>query len=500
MSAEELRSLADEWAHPKVPVPTYDRHGLTAGIVHFGVGGFHRAHQAMVIDRLLAQGEARDFAICGVGVLEQDRRMKQVMDAQDGLYTLVLKHPDGTREARVIGSIIEYLLAVDDPEAVIEKMASPSTRIVSLTVTEGGYNFHRITGEFDETTPAVRADVEAAGEGRAPQTVFGLVSAALQRRRERGIEPFTVMSCDNIAGNGHVAKKMFTAYARLIDPDLADWMTEAVHFPNSMVDRITPVTSDEDRTEVRDVHRIDDAWPVVAEPFFQWVLEDDFPLGRPPFEDAGVQLVEDVEPYELMKLRLLNASHQGLCYFGYLMGYRFAHEATADPRIARFLRAYMDDEATPTLPPVPGIDLEDYKATLIERFQNPEVRDTLARLCAESSDRIPKWLLPVVLANLETGGNIVLSAGIVASWARYAEGFDEDGEPIVVVDRLAEQLTRAAREQHEDRLSFLRDRDVFGDLIDQPRFVDAYVDALDSLLLQGAAETVAGFLRAADEG
>lgn len=489
-----LRALADEWARPLVTVPTYDRHGLTVGIVHFGVGGFHRAHQAMVIDRLLAAGEARDFAICGVGVLEQDRRMKTIMDEQNGLYTLVLKHPDGTREARVIGSIIEYLLAVDDPEAVIEKMAAPQTRIVSLTITEGGYNVHHVTGDFDDTNPAVVADVEAVSAGRVPHTVFGLVTAALQRRRERGVQPFTVMSCDNIAGNGHVAKKMFTAYARLVDPAFADWITDAVHFPNSMVDRITPVTSDGDRAEVHDRLGIDDAWPVVAEPFFQWVLEDDFPAGRPTFENAGVQLVQDVESYELMKLRLLNASHQGLCYFGYLMGYRYAHEATGDPIIATFLRAYMDREATPMLPPVPGIDLEDYTATLIERFQNPEVRDTLARLCAESSDRIPKWLLPVVRENLTRGRDVALSAAIVASWARYAEGVDEGGAPITVVDRLADSLVPRAREQHEDRLAFIRDREVFGDLVDEPRFVDAYVAALDSLLLLGARATVSGLI------
>lgn len=483
-------ALAGEWTSPPIQVPTYDRRGLVTGIVHFGVGGFHRAHQAMVVDRLLARGEGRDFAICGVGVLEQDRRMKQVLDEQNGLYSLVLKHADGTREVRVIGSIVEYLLAVDDPEAVVGKLAAPTTRIVSLTVTEGGYNLDG-TGQFDASTPAVRADAEALTAGRAPSTVFGFVVAALRLRRERGIAPFTVMSCDNIAGNGRVARSVFTAFARLVDPDLAAWMDGAVRFPDSMVDRITPVTTDEDRAEVREVHRIDDAWPVVAEPFFQWVLEDDFPLGRPPFENAGVQLVEEVEPYELMKLRLLNASHQALCYIGYLMGYRYAHEATADPRIATFLLSYMSEEGRPTLPAVPGIDLDDYTATLLERFQNPEVRDTLARLCAESSDRIPKWLLPVVRENLAGGGSIALSAAVVASWARYAEGVDEDGEPIVVVDRLAERLKHSAAQQREDRVAFLRDRDVFGDLVDEPRFVAAYVDALDGFLLQGAAATVA---------
>ena len=483
-------TLGQIGADGAVSVPRYDRSAVTAGIVHFGVGGFHRAHQAMVVDDLLGAGEATDWGICGVGVLEQDRRMKQVMDDQDCLYTLVLKHPDGRREARVIGSIVDYLLAVDDPGAVVERMASPAIRIVSLTITEGGYNFDQVTGEFDADNVDVRHDLEP---GALPRTVFGLVAAALERRRERGIEPFTVMSCDNIQGNGHVARTMFTAFARLKSPELADWMDANVSFPNSMVDRITPVTSDTDRAEVRNSLGIADEWPVVAEPFFQWVLEDDFPLGRPPYEHASVQVVHDVEPYELMKLRLLNASHQGLCYFGYLSGYRYAHEACADPAITAFLLGYMIDEAMPTLLPVPGIDLDVYSKTLIERFSNPEVQDTLARLCAESSDRIPKWLLPVVRAQLDAGGPIARSAAIVASWARYAEGVDESGQEIVVVDRLADELVPRALSQRQHRTAFIENSRLFGDLSENDRFVAAYLDALDMLIEKGAHATVTHF-------
>jgi mannitol 2-dehydrogenase len=298
------------------------------------------------------------------------------------------------------------------------------------------------------------------------------------------------MSCDNIQGNGHVARKMFTAFARLVNPELAEWMDVNVHFPNSMVDRITPVTSDDDRTEVRDRFGIDDQWPVVAEPFFQWVLEDDFPLGRPPYENARVQVVEDVEPYELMKLRLLNASHQGLCYFGYLSGYRYAHEATGNPDIAAFLMGYMNEEATPTLSAVPGIDLDDYKRTLIERFSNPEVRDTLARLCAESSDRIPKWLLPVVRSQLETGGPIARSAAIIASWARYDEAEDESGQPIKIVDRLSDELVPLAKSQRQHPTAFIENTKLFGDLAQNERFVEAYLEALTMLFTKGARDTV----------
>jgi mannitol 2-dehydrogenase len=473
-------------ASSTVPGPAYDRSRVTTGVVHFGVGGFHRAHQAAYHDRLMNDGKALDWGICGVGVMPADRRMKEALDAQDGLYTLVVKHADGTYEPRVIGAITEYLFAPDDPEAVIERLAVPETRIVSLTVTEGGYGIDPVSGEFDPVGD-VAADLES---GASPRTTFGLITAALRRRRERGVTPFTVMSCDNLQGNGALSRLAFTTFARLCDEELGDWVEREVRFPNSMVDRITPQTTDEDRAELRERFGIDDRWPVVCEPFTQWVLEDAFSLGRPPYEDAGVQVVGDVEPYELMKLRLLNASHQALCYFAYLAGYRLVHDAAQDPLFRAFLRGYMDDEATPTLEPVPGVDLADYRSTLIERFSNPEVRDTVARLCAESSDRIPKWLLPVVRRQLETGGPIERSAAVVASWARYAEGVDEQGEPIEVVDRLRDKLVALARRQRKDPLAFIANRELFGDLVDDRRFAEAYRSALRSLHERGARATL----------
>ena len=473
--------------------PGYDRAGLTAGIVHFGVGGFHRAHQALAVDRLLNQGLARDWAICGVGLMPGDLRMKQVMDDQDCLYTLVEKSADGSREARVIGSIIEYHYAPDDVEAVLEKMADAATRIVSLTVTEGGYNISPVTGEFDLASPAVVADLQPRA---VPATTFGLVTEALRRRRDRGTGAFTVMSCDNIQENGAVARRAFTAFARAQDPELADWIEQECRFPNSMVDRITPVTTDADREEILAQFGVADSWPVVAEPFFQWVLEDSFVAGRPPVERAGVQVVEDVEPYELMKLRLLNSGHQAIAYSGYLSGYRYAHEAAQDPDFAQYVLNYMYSEAMPTLRPVPGVDLDDYAHTLIERFSNAEVRDTLARLCLEGSDRIPKWLVPVIKENLAQGRPIRISAAIVASWARYAEGVDEQGEPIRVVDRIADTLVTAAKTQHEDPLVFLRNRELFGDLVEDERFTSAYEQALHSFHSRGARATVADLAQA----
>ena len=472
---------------PAVQVPRYDRAGLTAGIVHFGVGGFHRAHQALMIDDLLQQGLARSYAICGVGVMPSDARMRDALLEQDGLYTLVVKHADGSLDARVIGSIIDYLFAPDDVEAVIERLASPEVKIVSLTVTEGGYNIHPVSGRFDLSNPQVVADLQADA---APATVFGLVVEALRRRRARSIVPFTVMSCDNLQDNGRVARRSFVAFATAKDEDLGAWIDAEVSFPNSMVDRITPVTTDDDRAQIGETFGLADRWPVVCEPFLQWVLEDAFTDGRPPYEKSAAQLVTDVEPYELMKLRLLNASHQGLAYFAHLMGYRLVHDAAADPLIAGFLRAYMDREGSPTLKPVPGIDLDDYKTQLIERFSNPGVRDTVARLAAESSDRIPKWLLPVIREQSARGGELALSAAIVASWARYAEGTDEQGEPIDVVDRIKDTVMQSARGYATDPHSFLRDRDLFGDLIDDAAFVAAYDRALDLLHTVGARRTL----------
>jgi mannitol 2-dehydrogenase len=472
---------------PRVPVPAYDRDKVIPGVVHVGVGGFHRAHQAMYHDRLLNAGAPLDWGICGVGVMPGDRKMKEVLAAQDGRYTLVLKHSDGTYEPRVIGSIVEYLYAPDDPEAVIERMAAESTRIVSLTITEGGYNVSDVTGEFDAASPGVIHDLAPHA---VPRTTFGLITEALRRRRTRGIPAFTVMSCDNLQGNGQLTRRVLTAFARLRDPELGDWVAREVRFPNSMVDRITPATTDADRAEVAERFGIEDRWPVVCEPYTQWVLEDAFSSGRPPYEQAGVQLVDRVEPYELMKLRLLNGSHQAMCYFACLSGCRLVHEAAQDPLYRAFLLGYMDEEATPTLAPVPGVDLDDYKHTLIERFSNPQIRDTVARLCAHTSDRIPKWLLPVVRQQLAAGGEIKRSAAVVASWARYAEGADDAGNPIEVVDRFAETLTSLARRHGEDGVAFISNKDLFGDLADDERFVTAYRWALGSLHERGARATL----------
>jgi mannitol 2-dehydrogenase len=472
---------------PAVGLPTYDRAAVRIGIVHFGVGGFHRAHQAMYVDRLMNDGLALDWGICGVGVMPSDRAMAEALTPQDGLYTLVVKHAEGHLEPRVIGSIVEFVYAPETPDRVLDVLCAATTRVVSLTITEGGYNFNQATHEFIADDPAIAADL---APGAVPRTVFGYVIEALDRRRRAGIPPFTVMSCDNIQANGHIARQMFTSFARLKNPELAAWMDGQVRFPNSMVDRITPVTTAADREQLRERFGVEDNWPVVCEPFSQWVLEDDFTLGRPPLERAGVQLVPDVEPYELMKLRLLNAGHQAIAYFGYLLGHRYVHEAATDARLTAFALAYMDREATPTLRPVPGVDLDAYKQELIERFSNAEIRDTVARLCAESSDRIPKWVLPVLRHNLASGGPISHTTAIVASWARYAEGFDENGQPIEIVDRLAGEVSEAARRYAEDPYALIGMAQLFGDLAENEVFRAEYLRISTSIHTDGVAHTL----------
>jgi mannitol 2-dehydrogenase len=486
LDASTLSSLG-----PSVWVPRYDRAAVRVGIVHLGVGGFHRSHQALYLDRLMEAGQAQDWGICGVGVLPSDRRMRDVMAAQDRLYTLLVRHPDGYLDARVVGSVVEYLFAPDDPEAVVERMAAEGTRIVSLTVTEGGYNASAVTGDFDAGTPDVAADL---APGARLRTVFGLVTEALVRRRARGLPPFTVVSCDNIPGNGDLARRSFAAFAALRDPALGEWVTAEVAFPNSMVDRITPVTTDADRAELARRFGVEDLWPVVCEPYTQWVLEDHLPAGRPPLEDVGVQLVGDVAPYELMKLRLLNAGHQVLAHLGRLAGHEFVHEACQDALFREFLLGYLDEEATPTLPPVPGVDLRRYKADLVGRFSNPHVRDTLARICEHASDRIPQFLLPVLRADLAAGRDVHRSLTVVAAWARSAEGTDDAGRPVELVDSRRDRLVERARQQGRDPLAFLRDRDVFGDLADDGRVAAEYPRLLDSLRQQGARATVAALV------
>jgi mannitol 2-dehydrogenase len=405
------------------------------------------------------------------------------MQAQDCLYTLVERGRDGD-DARVVGSIVNYLFAPDDREAVVERMAAPETKIVSMTITEGGYYVHAGTGQFDAEHPDIRHDLAHPHE---PECSFGFLLEALDRRRKRGQAPFTVMSCDNIQGNGDVCRKGLMALAELRDPALANWMAQNCAFPNSMVDRITPATTDEHRSLVREKFGIADGWPVMTELFKQWVIEDHFAQGRPAWEAAGAQMTSDVMPYEKMKLRLLNASHQALCYIGMLFGLEFAHQTMEDPDIRKLVELMMDREVTAILPEVPGVDLAEYKKTLVERFANPAIRDQLSRIGIYGSSGMPKFVLPTIQEQLQRGGPVALLSFTVACWFRYLNGRDEQGREIVMKDPMASRLRELALTGGKDPGPLLGLREIFSEeLANSPRFVNHIKETLGRFHGQGA--------------
>lgn len=467
-----------------VPVPAYDRAQVRPSVVHFGVGGFHRAHQAFYLDAALAADP--NWGIVGVGLLPHDAIARDKATSQSGLYTLTTLAPDGTAETRVIGSILGLVYGPDDPERVVELLADPETKIVSLTITEGGYGIDDATGQFAPDDPLTLADLDDGGL----RSAWGILAEGLRRRRAARVEPFTVMSCDNIQGNGHVARTALTSFVRSSDPDLATWIETEVAFPSSMVDRITPVVAPEVAEDVKLRTGIDDLWPVRSESFIQWVLEDHFPAGRPDLEAVGVQLVPDVTPYEHMKLRLLNASHQNMSYLGLLAGHKMVDEACSDPVVRDFLLRYMRQEAIPTLGEVPGQDLDAYCDQLLERFSSPAVADTLARQVVDGSDRIPKFLLPVVRDQLAQGGPVDCAALVVAAWGRYLEGHLAPGSAPLNDRRAAELLEVIAAEEAAPG-TLLDYRPVFGDLGADERFRAAYVAARARLAEIGARDAVA---------
>jgi mannitol 2-dehydrogenase len=477
---------------PVVERPAYDRSSARAGIVHFGVGAFHRSHEAMFVDRVLALGHS-EWGIVGVGTLPGDHAMMAALKPQDCLYTLVTTSPDGDASARIIGSILDYLYAPEDPAAVLARLADPATRIVSLTITEGGYGVNDVTGVFEPQDEATLADLDGLPNGRAPQSPLGFLSEGLRARRDAARVPFTVMSCDNIQGNGGVARAAILGFTARLDPELARWIEAEVRFPNSMVDRITPVTTDRARASVVERFGVDDRWPVLSESFEQWVLEDSFSDGRPPLERVGVQLVDDVGPYEAMKLRLLNASHQAMSYLGLLAGETYVHDVCRDELFSAFLRGYMEREARPTLAPVPGVDLEDYCHELMRRFSSEAIKDTLARQVVDGSERIPKFLLPVVREQLRTGGSIGRSALVLAAWSRFLEGAADDGAPLEPVDRRLAELRAAAALEAVSPGAFLEMEAVFGDLGESERLRKSFLAAraeLERFGARGAVERV----------
>ena len=467
--------------------PGYDRTALTAGILHVGVGNFHRAHMAVYLDRLFGLGHDHDWALVGAGVRPGDAAMRDRLSGQDWLTTVVELDPSGLT-ARVIGAMIDFVPV--DSSAVIAKMAEPSIRIVSLTVTEGGYYIDAQTDGFDTNAGDITHD---AANPATPRTVFGMMIAALRLRHAAGLDPFTVLSCDNLPENGHVTHRTVIGLARLSDPAFANWIDAHVAFPNSMVDCITPATSDRERKMVAEKFGLIDAAPVACEPFRQWVLEDNFPQGRPKLELVGAEFVSNVAHFELMKLRILNGGHAAIAYPGALLGHWFVHDAMADPRISGWLDRLTRAEIVPTLHPIPGVSFDAYREKIAERFSNPEVGDTIPRLCLDGSNRQPKFVLPVLRQALAENRHYKGLSLETALWCRYCAGTDEAGKDIPANDDNAAELKDRALAARTDPVAFLSNAIVFGDLGQDARYANAFAAALTSLWQNGVEQTLLAY-------
>lgn len=472
-----------------VDVPTYDRAAVEVGILHLGIGAFHRGHQALYTDQLLAKG-ATDWGICGIDLLGPE--VRDALEPQDLLYTVATQSGEG-QDLRVVGSVKELLVGPEDPEAVLARMINPKIKIVSITVTEKGYCHDPAKGELNFEHPGIVADLATPGR---PTTIVGYLAEALRRRREAGMPPFTVMSCDNLFQNGKIAKTVVTAFARARDAAFGDWVAGNVAFPCTMVDRITPATTPDDISRVEKDLGLHDAWPIVCEPFRQWVIEDNFPLGRPSWEEVGAEPVSDVEPFEFMKLRLLNGSHSANAYLGGLAGYEFISTCMTDPAYVNFMRRLMDEDVTPTLHMPPGVDIGAYKQSLVERFTNPAIKHRTAQIAMDGSQKLPQRTCGPVRERLAAGGTVDHLALVTAAWMRYAGGFNDAGQAVNVNDPMEarfKEITRAAGGDAKALAAgFLSIQEVFGDDLAQATpYVEAVTGWLEALLADGAKATVA---------
>lgn len=411
-----------------IQTPGYDRTSLRSAIVHIGAGGFNRSHLAAYLDDLLKDAPGSQWGECGVGLLPNDAAIHSALKSQNHLYSLLLRDAEELT-LRVIGSLTEHLFAPADPEPVIARMSSPECVIVSLTVTEGGYFIESGSRRFLADHPDLQHDLAAPA---TPKTFLGFLAAAAERRMKSGL-PFTVMSCDNLQGNGHAAQTALLAFAEMKSPALRRWIETNVSFPNSMVDRITPATSPTDRAFIANHFGIEDQSPVVCEPFRQWVLEDNFASGRPAWERVGVQLASDVTPFERVKMRLLNGGHSTLAYISALLGIEYVSDAAADPDVLELLKRFLD-EVSPILPELPGMELDAYKKSVVKRFANPTLRDQIARICSEGSAKIGKFIIPSAEELRAEGRLSFVIPLMVASWLFSMRGIGQNGKQFPVVD------------------------------------------------------------------
>jgi mannitol 2-dehydrogenase len=485
LSNSTLKSLAEN-----VAVPRYDRKTLSGGILHIGLGNFHRAHQAIYLDQLFSSGQDHDWALVGASLRDNDKAIRSDLEKQDWLSTVVELDPAGLT-ARVCGSMIDYVEI--NPAALIDALSDPAIRIVSLTITEGGYYVDATTNGFEISHPDLANDIDDPDN---PTSVFGCIISALKNRHTAGIKPFTVMSCDNLPENGHVARNAVVGLAAAQSSELADWISKSVAFPNSMVDCITPATSQREIDIVAEKFGIEDARPVACEPFRQWVLEDKFCNGRPALEKVGVEFVVDVAPHELMKLRILNGGHAAIAYPAGLLDIHFVHDAMRNPLVAGFLDKLELTEIISTVPYIPGVSHQDYYGKIVERFSNEAVGDTIPRLCHDGSNRQPKFILPAVEARLAVGKSVDGLALESALWCRYCYGETESGANIPANDPCWNRLQMQAVQAKEEALGWLEMRDIYGSLVDDKVFRSAFKYALESLWRDGTAATLKAYTSA----
>lgn len=472
-----------------VRVPNYDRANLWAGIVHIGLGNFHRAHQAWYLHRLLDQGLCHDWAIIGAGVRPNDAAQRDKLLAQDCLTTLIELDPSG-KSAEICGSMIDYIPVEDGNAALIECMSDPKIRIVSLTITEGGYYIDPASGSYDATHPDILFD---AANPQMPRTAFGAMIAALRHRRDSGHGPFTGQSCDNLQDNGNILRQTIVSLARMSDPDLADWIDVNCSFPNSVVDSIVPATG---TREIAFAHEfgIDDAVPVTHERFRQWIIEDDFCAGRPDWDRAGATFTDRVQLYEAMKLRILNAGHQILANTAEILGIQTIAQAMEHSAIHAMFRKVELDEIVPHVISVPGITPEQYVDLVDRRFSNSAIVDTTRRVAYDGSSRHTGFVLPSVRDALKSGAPIDGLALVEAAWARMCQGRRQDGSRIDPNDPSWNELQGTALEAKSNPRAWLEMRQFYGDLAAEPRFADAFQRWLGQIWEDGIEAAVNAYL------
>ncbi len=473
LNMENLKLMPDT-----VLKPSFDRDKIKTSILHIGVSNFHRSHQAYYSHELIEKFNELNYGICGVDLLDSDRKIYNILKDQDGLYTLYIKEPNGAHRAKIIGSVVEYFFGPENPLAVIERMASPDIKIISLTIAEDGYHLNEITGVFDINHPAVSEEIKNPFN---PKTVFGYLTQAFKLRKLRNLPGCTILSCDNIKSNGDTMKHSLLEYVSKTAPDLLDWISENTTFPNTMVDRITTITDFDDIEELKQNFQIEDQWPVVCEPFADWVIEDKFLFKKPNWEKVGVQFTRDIEPYEKMKLRLLNAGHTILGILGTLHGYKTVHEAAIDEDFIIFLKSFMNEEVQPTLNESNAAHVKNYKKLLVARFQNPHINDRLSRICQENSAKIPLFILPTINDQLQKDKNIKRAAFIIAAWCKYNDGVNDFNVPYNITDSISGTLIRNATLSHQNPIKFLEIKSVFGDLSTHKIFTDSYETSLSLL-------------------